>query len=315
MDTPYYFIVNPTSSSGNGLVLWKHLEKWLKKEPIEYKAYMPVDRAQASELTAALTKSLTHDIHLIVVGGDGTLNAVLQGIRDFSHTILSCVRTGSGNDFARNMGLEKNPLKNLLSILYAPTEYLLDYGVVSFEPSGPLPKAAPSRRFLISSGLGYDADICDRVGKSRMKRILNQVHLGKLVYLFTGIRLIFTRRCTGAVLQMDNSAPLKVRELFFVVSMIHAKEGGGVPFCPHADPTDQLLDVCLVQNMPVWKLLPAVVLVYLKQHFLFQKVTEHRCKKLRIHTKRPLWFHFDGETICRAQTLCFECRQGLRFVK
>ena len=66
---------------------------------------------------------------------------------------------------------------------------------------------------------------------------------------------------------------MKLPELFFVVGMNHMYEGGGIPFCPNANPTDGKLDVCLVKGMSRLKLLFAVVLVYFKKHLLFKDIT------------------------------------------
>jgi YegS/Rv2252/BmrU family lipid kinase len=245
----------------------------------------------------------------VVLGGDGTLNAVLNGIQCFDNTILSCIRTGSGNDFARNMKISNNVEKSLHGILHNDKEIYLDYGEVAYQSDSSFKK----RRFIISSGAGYDANICEEVNRSRLKKTLNKVHLGTLVYAAIGIKQIFTRDFVNAVVQMDNNEAISVSNLFFIVGMIHEKEGGGVPFCPHANPTDGKFHVCLVRNMPTWKLLLAVILVYFKKHLLFKNITEHECKKLHLQMDNPQWFHMDGETPCKIKELNWECKQGLRF--
>jgi diacylglycerol kinase family enzyme len=174
------------------------------------------------------------ECHLIVLGGDGTLNVVLNSIQCFENTILSCIRTGSGNDFARNMKILKDADKALYGILHNENEICLDYGLVTYEDE--LTGEKKTKRFIISSGVGYDADICEEANRSRLKNVLNKVHLGKLVYVAIGVKQIFTRNAVKAVIRMDEEI-IRVPGLFFAVGMIHEKEGGGVPFCPHADPT------------------------------------------------------------------------------
>lgn len=326
----YHFIINPSASSGNGLRLWSRVEAVLKREEILYQAHILhnadeveklVRRLTGQEETAGMRRDSEtaglrregetattgggRDCHLVVLGGDGTLNAVLNGIISFEHTVLSCIRTGSGNDFARNMGVCKNAEKALYGILRHDDEELLDYGVV----------AEDGRRFLISSGTGYDADICEEVSRSRLKGLLNKIHLGKLVYVTVGVKQIFTRKSVNAVIRMDDEEQIRVSNLFFVVGMIQEKEGGGVPFCPGADAGDGLLDICLVRDMPKWKLLLAVMLVYAKKHFLFRNITAHRCRRIAVKTEEPQWFHLDGETPGRIQEITLECRTGLRFLK
>ena len=137
-----------------------------------------------------------------------------------------------------------------------------------------------AKRFLISSGVGYDANICEEVSRSRLKTVLNKIHLGKLVYVMIGVKQIFAKKTVRAKLYLDDAPVMKLPELFFVVGMNHMYEGGGIPFCPNADPTDGRLDVCLVKGMSRLKLLLAVVLVYFKKHLLFKDITNHRCKKM-----------------------------------
>ena len=333
----YHFIINPVASSGKGLHIWDKVEKVLKQEGILYEAHVQNTEEETTELVQKLTAREVWqeqmdglhnvkeaaaareepDCHLVVLGGDGTLNAVLNGIEDFEHTVLSCIRTGSGNDFARNMGIDKNVKCTLHGILHHKKEVILDYGEITYQIESEETKGellSLTKRFIISSGLGYDADICEEVSRSRMKRMLNKIHLGKLVYVAIGVKQIFTRKAADVVICMDGGEPMVVPNLFFVVSMIHEKEGGGVPFCPHADATDGKLSVCLVQGMSKWKLLLAVALVYIKKHLLFHEITEHTCESMTVKTESPQWFHMDGETPCKITEASWRCKSGLRFL-
>lgn len=333
----YHFIINPAASSGKGMHIWNKVECILQKEQILYEAHILQNAAEAESLVRNLTgrsnayseisglhnineAAATEEIqecHIVVLGGDGTLNAVLNGIESFEYTILSCIRTGSGNDFAGNMGISKDIVQALHGILHHKEEVLLDYGVITYRSENAVSQSGEtlqSRRFIISSGIGYDADICEEVSRSRLKEYLNKVHLGKLVYVAIGIKQIFTRKSKEAVICMDDGEQLSVSGLFFIVSMIHEKEGGGVPFCPDADATDGQLDICLVKNMPKWKLLLAVILVYAKKHILFRNITLQRCKEIIIRTEVAQWFHMDGETPCQIKEARMECRSGLRFL-
>lgn len=94
----------------------------------------------------------------------------------------------------------------------------------------------------------------------------------------------------------------------------HEKEGGGVPFCPHADATDGKLSICLVKGMSKWKLLLAVALVNIKKHFLFREITEHTCESMTVKTENPQWFHMDGEPPCKITEASWRCKSGLRFL-
>ena len=332
----YQIIVNPTSSSGKGMEAWEKIKAILDRRSVTYKVHMLQDAGEATQVVRELTaQDETGIVKLLVVGGDGTLNEVLNGIQDFEHTTLSCIQTGSGNDFARNMHLEKDVEQAIVHLLEQPEEMALDYGEVTVRVDGTGDARMDCRqrgvdgddmdacrdcvirtkRFLISSGVGYDANICEEVSRSRLKPILNKIHLGKLVYVMIGVKQIFTKKTVRAKLYLDDAPVRKLPELFFVVGMNHMYEGGGIPFCPNADPTDGRLDVCLVKGMSRMKLLLAVVLVYFKKHLLFKGITNHRCKKMRLVTETPQWIHMDGETPYQVREVTWESKGKLRFVR
>ena len=332
----YQIIVNPTSSSGKGMEAWEKIKAILDRRSVTYKVHMLQDAGEATQVVRELTaQDEAGIVKLLVIGGDGTLNEVLNGIQDFEHTTLSCIQTGSGNDFARNMHLEKDVEQAIVHLLEQPEEMALDYGEVTVRVDGTGDARMDGRqrgvdgddmdacrdcmirtkRFLISSGVGYDANICEEVSRSRLKPILNKIHLGKLVYVMIGVKQIFTKKTVRAKLYLDDAPVRKLPELFFVVGMNHMYEGGGIPFCPNADPTDGRLDVCLVKGMSRMKLLLAVVLVYFKKHLLFKGITNHRCKKMRLVTETPQWIHMDGETPYQVREVTWESKGKLRFVR
>lgn len=310
----YQIIVNPTSSSGKGREAWKEIKTILNRRNVTYEVHMLQNAGEATQVVRGLTAD-GNEANILVVGGDGTLNEVLNGIQDFDHTKVSCIQTGSGNDFARNMHLEKNVERAIMHLLEQPEEIALDYGEVTVRVDACRDSAVRKKRFLISSGVGYDANICEEVSRSRLKAVLNKIHLGKLVYVLIGVKQIFAKKTVRAKLYLDDAPVMKLPELFFVVGMNHMYEGGGIPFCPNADPTDGRLDVCLVKGMSRFKLLLAVVLVYFKKHLLFKGITNHRCKKMRLVTETPQWIHMDGETPYKVREITWESKGKLRFVR
>lgn len=96
----YYFIVNPGSRTGEGRKIWQETEAILTEKRISYEVHFTDHKYHASELTRALCAK-GEPFTLVVLGGDGTLNEVLQGITEPSLVTLGYIPTGSGNDFAK----------------------------------------------------------------------------------------------------------------------------------------------------------------------------------------------------------------------
>ena len=149
----YYFIVNYTGGGGKARKTWNRVHDLLKDKKIEYKAYVTKYPGHAGELAAKISEMDDEDIRLVVVGGDGSINEVLNGITDFERIRFGVIPTGSGNDFARGMGIPKDPDKALDIILASVVGRNIDIGEVTtgngarsyFGISSGIPRPVPSQ--------------------------------------------------------------------------------------------------------------------------------------------------------------------------
>ena len=148
----YYFIINPNSSSGKGLLIWKSIEPVLKERGVTYHPFFTKDRESTAHLVHRLCTEKAPAV-IVAIGGDGTVNDVLNGLTNFEQVTFAYIPSGSGNDLARGLHLETDPLKAL--------EQILSGGQTGSIRIGELSTPAFSRRFLVSSGLGFDAAVCE----------------------------------------------------------------------------------------------------------------------------------------------------------
>ena len=102
----YYFIVNPTSKTGLGEKYWQRVKTVLEERKIEYKVIFSKRTGHVEEIVRKLTRETKRDkVHMVILGGDGTVNEAIQGIEDFGKAVISYIPTGSSNDLARDMGI------------------------------------------------------------------------------------------------------------------------------------------------------------------------------------------------------------------
>ena len=221
----YYFIVNPQSRSGKGAQIWRRLEVELKKSTAEYQVYLTERPGHARELAARLTSGQTEPASsqvVVAVGGDGTLNEVLDGLHVSSQVTLGYIPTGSGNDFARSMRIPKTPQRALHRILHPRYFRFLDYGVLSCDICN-----INHRRFAVSSGIGFDAAVCQRLDASAFKRFLCRIHLSKLSYIFIGLQSLFRMRRVSGQLILDGIKKIPLKDIAFLSTHVQKYEGGG----------------------------------------------------------------------------------------
>lgn len=280
------FIVNPASKTGRGIEIWREVEKVLKGSEIEYEVYFTKRIGHGTELAKMLTKG--EGEHMIVaLGGDGTVNEVVNGIVSIKNTILGYIPTGSGNDLAGGLGLPTDPMTSIERILENKSHLQMNVGVVETE--------GETRRFAVSCGMGWDAAITHEVAVSKLKKLLNKLKLGKLSYVAIALKQIFAFKTSPMEIQIDGKAPMKFENNFFSAVMNSPYEGGRVMMCPAASWSDDLLDICIVDSVPKLKLLAVIPLAYKGWHKFFKGVHIKRGEKMTLKASKPLPVHVDGE--------------------
>lgn len=283
----YHFIINPHSKTGRAKELWQGLRQRLENEQIDYQEYFTTGRGHATQITKEVCARDNEKKIIIIVGGDGTANEVINGIDNYEDVLLGYIPMGSSNDLARGLLLPKNPEEALDRVLNPKKIRAVDHGLVTFEDGF-------SRRFSVSSGIGYDAAVCHVALASKIKHVLNKFGLGKLTYIIIAIKEIFATKPTDATVIADGIT-YKVKNLIFMASLIHKCEGGGLLMAPDACDNDRKLSICMVSNLSKIKILFLMPTLFFGKHTKFKGVQMIHCDTVSIHTQSPLFVHTDGE--------------------
>lgn len=300
-----HFIVNEHSRSGRGTRVWKQIEELLKKEEESYRIWRTEYVGHATKLAEEISSFDEEEIKLVVVGGDGTINEVVNGIQNFEKVRFGVIPTGSGNDCARGLGISGTPKELLLRILESKGTKAIDLGKVSWE------NYEKSRLFIISAGVGMDALVCKKSMTSKAKKILNRIGLGKLTYLLITIQSLITMQTADTKVVIEGERRTLYKKHIFSAAMNFRAEGGGVPMAPEADAQDGKLSVCTVHGIP--KLATFLVLPFLvaAKHERFHSVKIEDCKSCDMYMNKPMVLHTDGEYCGDVTEVHFECLPGM----
>lgn len=303
------FIVNERSSSGNGKNVWMEIQSILKEKNIQYRFWTTKKPGHATQIAKELCQQQSGEIDMIVIGGDGTINEIVNGITDFDRVRLGVIPTGSGNDFARGMRLKGTTKQHINRILDCKKDYRIDLGLVKYEDN------KDGKYFAISSGIGMDALVCKKVNTSNLKKTLNKLHLGKLTYIIITIQSLFTMDYSNMKSIYDGNRKLKLDDLIFMAFMNFSAEGGGVPMAPRADATDGKLTACACYDISKWGALCRLPLLMIKKHEKLKCFRMVECENGHIHLEKPMALHTDGEYLGDVTWVKYECvRKKLRFM-
>lgn len=320
----YHIIINPTSKSGKGLSIWKTIEKLLIERKVPYKTYLSSHIGHVTELTEQITSeaaTVQTSVNLILLGGDGTVNEALQGISDFNMVNIGYIPTGSSNDLARALKLSRDPVELMTQILDETHSRMIDLGILTYESDTQIMSRLNkcpeqrSRYFIVSSGIGFDAAVCEEALSSSIKNTLNKLKLGKLTYLGIALKQLITAKAVSCEIYLDGKNVIRIPKFLFSAFMIHPYEGGGFCFCPQADDSDGLLDLCVVGNLPKLLILFALPTAFFGKHYIFPQINHYTASSVRIKTSLPLWVHTDGEVYWKSSQVSISClKQRLRFL-
>lgn len=285
----YHFIINPKSRSGNGYLIWRIVKKELEKRQVEYTSYFTRYEFHATNIATTICNNDENINTIVILGGDGTVNEVINGITDFSKVLLGYIPSGSSNDLARSLKIPKDPIIALDRILSAKRIKYIDNGIVTFMND------KTSRTFAVSSGIGFDAAISYEALNSNIKKVLNKIKLGKLTYLMIAIKQYIRYVPTDGELIVNGVKSYPLKNIFFVANMIHKYEGGGVMMTPDASPFDKKLSVIVIYNIPKIKALFILPSFLFGKQASFKGVQIFDCDSIEIKTKKKLIVHTDGE--------------------
>ena len=297
-----YFIVNETSRSGKTRQIWKDIQQSLIKADVSYEYMITQGRDHATKLASEISQRPEDNICIVVIGGDGTMNEVINGIADFDKVRFGIIPTGSGNDFGGGLDLPKSPEENLQRIIssYKAGEdsyRAVDIGLVRWGQN-------QKKLFGISSGIGLDAIVCKKALSSKLKKVLNKLELGSLTYVLLTIITLFSMKTADFEISYDNNKST-LKKTIFAAAMNLRAEGGGVPMAPDANPYDGKLSISSASGIPKWITFLCLPFLVAGKHTHIKGFNLVSCREASIHSSQKMTLHADGEYVADVTDLTF----------
>ncbi|MED3552914.1 diacylglycerol kinase family protein [Cytobacillus praedii] len=301
-----YFIINPQAKNGRCQKVWRKLEKILNEQNILFEAFFTAYHGHGKEIVHLISeKEAGKKIVIAVVGGDGTMHEVVNGAVANKHIQLAYIPGGSGNDFSRGYGIPRNPVAALYHLLRQLEEEasLIDLGKITN-------KDEECIYFVNNMGVGLDAHIARKVNLSKIKKLLNHISLGKLVYVYFLLKSVFTYQRSSIEIIIDGKR-LTFDSTWFVTVSNQPFYGGGMKISPNASPFDGQLNITIVHNLSRLKLLFVFITVFWGGHVAFKEVETFTGSEIRISSPGMIQAHADGEDIGCTPLTSITCRKFL----
>lgn len=286
----YHIILNPVAGKKKSQKNLAIAENFFKERGIAYEAHQTCAVHDAEDIARRLT--LAGETELIVIGGDGTLHEVLNGIVDPTKVKLGLIPSGTGNDFAEKAGIPENAEK-ALEIIVGGEAKETDY----LEVGG--------KRCMNVGGIGMDVDVLERCNRGKLK--------GKIKYLMSLLQSLFAFK--GLPILIESEGREEKHDALIAAVCNGTQFGGGIVICPTAVADDQLIDVVIVDCIGgKWKIVKAFIELMKGRVLQYPLTTHFRCERVRFTTDTPCTAQLDGE-LYPALTFDVKLCKGLKIYR
>ncbi len=273
-DKKWFFIVNATAGRGRTGKKINKLITSINKHKLDFEVELTKAPKHATQLAQEAIKKGFHNI--ISVGGDGTLNEIVNGVMlsgKSDEVNIGILPEGGGNDFAVNFNLPSN-IDKAVDILQKFNTRKIDVGKIE------------DRYFINALGIGFDA---------RVAMISNKLkHLNGLSrYLAAVLKALISLKMVEAEIKIDTCT---LNDPFLLLSIGNGMStGGGFLLTPEARVDDGLLDICFINKINRRRILSLLPSTIKGKHLKEPEIVLHQSRKIEITTNKPLPVYYDGE--------------------
>jgi len=266
----------------------------------------PFQAAQDTTWQTDLPTSRNAADVMLIFGGDGTIHRHLTRLVELQRPVL-IVPTGSGNDFARSIGL-----RSVRHALAAWRAFLASRANVQAVDLGIVADGAAQRYFCCVAGVGLDAEAQRRANNfPRWLRANGGYALALLpaLFQFAPVPTTIEIPSTSGGWAARSNQPILLAA--FANTPYY---GGGMKIAPRAQMNDGLLDACVIAAMHPLKLFCLFPTVYSGRHLAVREVDYFQTSAVRIEPDPPLDVYADGEFVCRSPVEISVARSALTVI-
>jgi len=275
MKVKHLFIINPKAGKGRTLGLIPEIKSAFSKLDEDYIIEVTEYPGHASIISKEYTSKGIYRVY--AVGGDGTLNEVLNGMVN-SSSFLGVIPCGSGNDFVKSIYGEKSNKVFVNQIINGNIKKI-DLGKIE------------NRYFLNISSVGIDAEVVSNALDFKKIPFIS----GTLAYLISAITTILNY-CSKKVELIIDGERINIDLTLFAVAN-GRYYGGGMKVAPLADLKDGYFDLCLVSKISRLKMLLFFPKLIKGTHYKIDEVKFLKGKNIKLKAEREISINIDGELI------------------
>ena len=278
-------IINPKSGKKKFKKQREYLFEMLKSNSISFEFRVTHFAGHASKIARYFVENQYRNI--MVLGGDGTMSEVINGIfsaniDDISQLRIALIPRGTGNDWGRFWGLTSDYKKSIDVFLRAKTQFI-DIGRVDYVMEG----VSEKHYFINSLGFGLDGAVVNLT--HRLKEIFGSY---SILYSISLLLAVFTYKAHRVTIK---SSDKEIQEGMFTMSIANGcYSGGGLKQTPNALPYDGLLDIMMAKSPRFVDIITAVIALFRGRILQHPIIESFQARTLQIQCDYHVLMEADG---------------------
>lgn len=285
----WFAIVNPVAGKGRGLADWPVISRLLRAHGIMPDYAFTEHKYHAIELAVeAVTAGYRK---LMVVGGDGTIHEVVNGLFiqkqvPTQEVLLSVIAVGTGNDWIRMFGIPRR-YSDAIAAITRGHSFLQDVGRLTYMKS----HVRQVRYMANVAGVGFDGAV-----NKLYNRLKDEGRRSKWLYIWSLLKAVLSYSSTGVKMWVDDQ--LAVSGLVFSGTIgIGKYNGGGMMQMPEAVADDGLFDVTVIRRMSRLGVIFKMRSLYNGKIYRLRNVSLLRGRSIRLESTPEIRVEVDGEAL------------------
>ncbi|WP_051353137.1 diacylglycerol/lipid kinase family protein [Thalassobacillus devorans] len=301
-------IVNAIAGNGRASCILEKIQREHSFQTNQCRSFITNYKGHAEEITKQVSEIYHETIKsVIVIGGDGTLHEVVNGLKHYPGIPLAFIPAGSGNDFARGAGIHMDPVDLFKRILDRPRVLSFKTGTYVFRNDD-----KGRRHFMNSIGFGLDAEVAYKADNSSLKKTFNKMRIGFMSYIIAFFTVLPTYKTLDITLSIDGKVK-HVKDAYMVTVSRHPYYGGGMKIAPKARLDKDFYSVIVVESLPKWKIFLLFITVFFGKHTSLREVKQYKGRTITVESQSTIPVQIDGE-VCSCRFCSIEIPEQKRRV-
>lgn len=281
-------IINPKSASGNTVKMWREIQASIQRSLGAIEVLMTEYPHHATKIANDIATAKKLDC-LIVMGGDGSIHEVINGLIDENGKVINpnlkvgILNSGRGCDFIRTLGVPVIAGEAVSKLVEGKTK-AVDVGRIKLQKDG----KTEIHHFVNSFSYGLGGEVARNIQR-------NESMFSPTTTYFIASTLGFLKSKPFEIEFTLNGDTTFKKECMNVFVMNGRYSGGGMHWAPPGRLDDGLLDLIVIEKVAKFKLAMITPKVYDGTFLDVKEVKHNQVSSVKLKSKHEMYLEMDGE--------------------